>query len=256
MQLVVPMAGLGKRFQDAGYAVPKPLIPVAGVPMVVRVVRSLPAASRAVFVVHPQHVTEYGIDVALRQWVPGAKVVVAPGLTDGQACSVRLAAPHLDPGESVLVAACDNSQVYNPDTFARQTNDPRTAAQVWTYRGEPRVLVKPEWYGWVRASHGWVTEVSVKKPISAAPLGDPVVSGTFWFRSAELMVDGIDRLVASGRRVNNEFYLDSVPNLLIQAGQKVALFELDKYIGWGTPDDLEDYLRWERHFQGRDLRAA
>ena len=42
MQIIVPMAGLGQRFVDAGYTVPKPLIPVGGLPMVVRVVNDLP----------------------------------------------------------------------------------------------------------------------------------------------------------------------------------------------------------------------
>jgi NDP-sugar pyrophosphorylase family protein len=251
MQLVVPMAGLGKRFTDAGYRVPKPLIPVGGVPMVVRVVRNLPPADRAVFVVHPNHAANYPVERVLKDNVPGAVVVVAPGLTDGQACSVRLAAGHLDPDADVLVAACDSTQVYNPARLAALVADPAVDAIIWAFRGDPRVLVNPEWYGWVREEAGRVTAVSVKKPISAAPLGDPVVSGTFWFRTARLMVDGIDALVAAGRRVNNEFYLDSVPDVLAAAGRRVAVFDLDKYIGWGTPDAFEDYLHWERHFAAR-----
>jgi len=122
-------------------------------------------------------------------------------------------------------------------------------AVIWTYRGDPRVLVRPEWYGWVRAAADrTVLEGSVKKPLSAVPLGDHVISGCFWFRSAALLRDGIDRLVASGRRVNNEFYLDAVPELLLARGHRVVVFEVDKYIGWGTPDDLEDFSRWQRYF--------
>ena len=49
MQLIVPMAGLGSRFATAGYVVPKPLIPVCGRPMVVRVVEHLPEAERIVW---------------------------------------------------------------------------------------------------------------------------------------------------------------------------------------------------------------
>lgn len=255
MQIVVPMAGLGKRFADVGYTMPKPLIPVGGVPMVVRVVQNLPPAERTVFVCHPDHVASYPVRDVLAKHVPNAVVVVAPGLTDGQACSVRLAGDHLDPDDSVLVAACDNTQLYDRVKFAAITNDPTIYAAIWVFRNEPRVLVKPVWYGWVREANGRVAGVSVKKPISDDPLRDGVVSGTFWFRTARLMLDGIDALVASNQRVNNEFYLDSVPNVLVEAGRGVVAFDIDKYIGWGTPDDLEDYLRWERHFAGR-ARAA
>lgn len=255
MQLVIPMAGLGKRFQDAGYVVPKPLIPVGGVPMVVGVARRLPPASRVVLVCHPEHLAAFPMAETLKRFLPGAVLVAAPGLTDGQACSVRLAAPHLDPDEPVLVAACDSTQVYDAERFRALTDDPGTDAVVWTYRGEPQVLVRPEWYGWVREEAGRVTAVSVKKPVSADLLSDHVITGTFWFRSARLLVSSIDALVRSGRRVNNEFYLDSVMGTLLDGGSSVAVFEVDKYIGWGTPADLENYLKWERYFAHRD-RAA
>ena len=91
MQLVVPMAGLGQRFADVGYALPKPLIPVDGVPMIVRAVEDLPETERHVFVVHPHHVQQHGIDRILQDQFRNARIVVAPGLTRGQACTVRLA---------------------------------------------------------------------------------------------------------------------------------------------------------------------
>jgi len=257
MQIVVPMAGLGQRFRDVGYTLPKPLIPIDGVPMVVRVVRELPEASKVVFVVHPQHVADFAIDTVLKREFSNAEIVITPGLTEGQACSVRLAAPHLDPTESVAVASCDNSHLYDRSKFDRLTSDPSVEMLVWTYRGEPRVLVKPTWYGWVRADEqGRVSEVSCKKPISESPLIDHVVSGAFWFRSARLMIEGIDTLVASNRRVNNEFYLDNVPNVLIERGVGVRVFEVEKYIGWGTPDDVADYQRWARYLGTSHRRAA
>ncbi len=256
MQLVVPMAGLGRRFSDAGYTLPKPLIPVAGLPMVVRAVHDLPAADRIVFVCHPEHVQRHRIDRTLAGYFPGCKVVVTPGLTDGQACSVRLAAEYLDPERPVLVAACDNAHLFDRARFARLTGKTDIDALVWTYRGDPRVLVRPDWYGWVRVdSGGRVLEVSVKRPISATPLHDHVVSGCFWFRTAGRMLQGIDRLVAANARINNEFYLDSVANVMVAGGQAVTAFEVDKYIGWGTPEDLEDYLRWQRHFGAVDQAA-
>jgi NDP-sugar pyrophosphorylase family protein len=249
MQIVVPMAGSGRRFFDAGYALPKPLLPIAGVPMVVQAVRDLPPATRVVFVCHPDHVAQYAIDRVLAGHFPYCRVVVTPGLTAGQACSVQLAAPCLELDQPVLVAACDNSHFYDRRQFERLTQRPDLDAVIWTYRRDPRVLVHPEWYGWVRTTaDGDVLGVSVKRPISDTPLADHVVSGCFWFRTARLMIDGINQLVNANERVNNEFYLDSVPNLLISQGRRVKVFEVQKYIGWGTPDDFEDFRRWQQYF--------
>lgn len=242
MQVVIPMAGLGQRFREAGYATPKPLIPVAGIPMVVRVIRDLPPASRIICIVHPQHIAEYAIDRRLRDEVPGCEVVVAPGTTAGQACSVALAGPRLNLHESVCVAACDNTHRFESDRLARATANAPDCL-VWTYRGYPRVVENPHWYGWVRVDDERVREVSVKCPISALPLNDHVVSGTFWFRSAELLMQAIADLIASGKRVNGEFYLDAVADLLARRGSDVRVFEVDEYIGWGTPGDLEAFQR-------------
>lgn len=256
MQIVVPMAGLGQRFADAGYRLPKPLIPVGGLPMVVRVVKNLPPAERTVFICHPDHLRDFPLRQELQRHIPGAVLVVAPGLTAGQACSTRLAVDSLDPDQPVLVAACDSTQIYDANRWHELTADATTDAVVWTFRNDPRVLIRPEAWGWVRSDGDVVREVSVKQTISSAPLQDRAVTGTFWFRSARLMAEGIDALVASNRRVNNEFYMDSVPNVLLPMGRTVRAFDVDKYIGWGTPDDYEDYLRWERHFAERGDAAG
>lgn len=251
MQIVIPMAGRGQRFRDAGYAVPKPLIPVAGLPMAVRAFRGLPAGDRCVFVCHSEDVVRHSIDRSLRQHVPSCQIVVSAQTTLGQACSARLAAEHLALDQPALVAACDNVHIFDSMRFQSLTNDPSVDALVWTYRGEPRVLVRPEMHGWVKTDGGLQVEcVSVKKPVSDALLNDHVVSGAFWFRSAQLMIESIDALVAANGRVNGEFYLDSVPNLMIASGLRVLVFEVQKYIGWGTPQDVDDFCCWEQFFRG------
>jgi NDP-sugar pyrophosphorylase family protein len=252
MQLIVPMAGLGQRFADAGYATPKPLIPIGGVPMVVRAVQDLPHAEHVVFVVHPRHVEEYRVDRALREYFPGCSVVVTPGLTEGQACTVRLGCDEIDLDDDVLVCACDNTHVYDPARFDRMASESDAEAMIWTYRDDARVLRSPRSFGWVRTRPDQVTvvDVSCKQPISETPIKDHVVSGTFWFASGRLMRNAIDQLVGANRRVRNEFYMDVVPNLLLEASRSVLAFEVEKYIGWGTPDEFEDFLRWQRYFSG------
>jgi NDP-sugar pyrophosphorylase family protein len=150
MHLVVPMAGLGQRFRDEGYALPKPLIDVSAVPMVVRAVRDLPSCERMTFLVHPDHVREQAIDRRLNEFFPKANVIATPGLTQGQACTVRLASDVVEDGEEVLIAACDNSHVYDAGRFAALRADPSIDAIIWTYRHDPRVLVRPTAHGWVQ----------------------------------------------------------------------------------------------------------
>ena len=93
-----------------------------------------------------------------------------------------------------------------------------------------------------------MVRVSCKVPISASPLGDHAITGCFSFRSAGRMIQYIDRMVAQNVRVRGEFYLDTLPNLLVADGLRAEVFEVEKYIGWGTPADLHDFQAWERYF--------
>jgi len=47
-----------------------------------------------------------------------------------------------------------------------------------------------------------------------------------------------------------------VPNLLVAEGHGVRVFEVDKYVGWGTPRDLDDFRNWERYFARLDRRLV
>jgi NDP-sugar pyrophosphorylase family protein len=249
MQIVIPMAGAGSRFAAVGFTLPKPLIPVAGLPMVVRAIQALPRAERLVLLVRDEHVRDHGIDRELRRHLPEARIVVVRGDSGGQACTVRLALPELDPEAPVLVAACDNCHAYDQAALLRRAADPALDCLVWTFRGDARVLVRPEGWGWVDAdASGRARRISCKRVLSDRPLGDHAVTGAFWFRSAAMMAAGIDRLVADGVRVNGEYYLDLVPQTMLEQGARVEVFEVDHYVGWGTPEDLREFQRWERFF--------
>ncbi len=220
--------------------------------MIGRVVDDLPAMTRIVFVVNRDHVESFDIDQVLTRRYPVAHIVVAPGLTQGQACSVQLGIPELNDEEDVLVAACDNTHMYNADALSRLCYQSTADAIIWTYRKEPRVLVNPHWYGWVGTDGSdRVTQVSVKRPISANLLQDHVISGAFWFRNAKVLADAVTHLIDTNTRVNNEFYLDSALGLMVQRGADVRVFEVDKYIGWGTPDDYRDYQLWSSYVRER-----
>jgi hypothetical protein len=218
----------------------------------VRAVRDLPAAERVVFVVRAEHVRDYRIDEQLEQHFPGCRVVTVEGLTEGQACTVRLAAEALEPDWPVIVAACDNTHVYDRQKLARLMSDPAIECVVWTYRNDTRVLAAPEQHGWVRVEGERLVEVSCKRPISETPLEDHVVSGFFSFRTARGMIAAIDAMIEADVRVKGEFYMDTVPNVLVAQGLDVRVFEVEKYIGWGTPRDLDDFGKWERYFARLD----
>jgi NDP-sugar pyrophosphorylase family protein len=250
-QALVPMAGAGARFAQEGYATAKPLIEVSGVPMIVRAAGSLPKMERITFACRAAQLSDFPLESTLRQRF-GSRTQLLPvdQLTEGQACTCLLAKDLLDPEAPLMIGACDNGMVWDEGAFARLIKDPKVDCVVWTFRGFPGARRRPEAYGWVKAdAQGWISEISVKKAISARPELDPGVIGSFWFRKASYFIQAAEALVAANQRVNNEFYVDSAINRLVQSGRKARIFDVQRYLCWGTPDDLRTWQYWEGHFK-------
>ncbi len=247
LQIIIPMAGEGQRFRDQGFKVPKPLLPINGVPMVIQTVIDLPKAARHIFMIKSDHIEKYSIDKEILKYFPDASIIRVAALTDGQASTVRLAAKYLDPDSPVLVAACDSTHMYNQSMHDKLMDDGADCL-IWSFRNDSRVLVNPSAYGWIKHIEKIVTEISCKTTISDKIINDFVLSGFFTFRSADLMIKYIDRMIENDARINGEFYMDIVPNFMIDDVLDVRVFEVEKYIGWGTPEDYNEYLRWEKYF--------
>jgi len=238
---LIPLAGEGQRFIDAGYQTPKPLIDIDGLPMVVRAANSLPPADLWIFICRESHIKGAAIDQKLLKHFPGATVLLVGHLTEGQASTCLLARDYLRPDDQLTIGACDNGMIYNQFRFKQliKTHD----ALIWTFRNNPAVLQNPNKYGWVTVNKSdKATGVSCKVPISDDPLHDHAVVGTFSFNKAKYFLECADEIIRKDRRINNEFYLDVVLDECVLNGHNVFPFEVDNYICWGTPKDLEVFL--------------
>lgn len=247
---LIPMAGAGQRFVDAGYSTPKPLIPIGGKPMVVAAADCLPKAIENIFVCRDEHVTDAKIDQVLKQHYENVKVITVSELTEGQACTCLLARKYLENDQPLSIGACDNAMTYDSRAFEALFSQADVDAVIWTFRHNPAVLQNPKMYGWVKTDDdGFASEVSVKIPISDTPMDDHAIIGAFTFKRAKDFLMCADKMIDQNRRINQEFYVDMVMNLAVESGLRVKVFEVSRYICWGTPRDLETYEYWRGYFQ-------
>lgn len=248
---LIPMAGAGSRFAKEGYALPKPLISVSGKPMIVRASDSLPRAEKWIYICREEHIADYGVDKVLRAYAPDVAVLTVPALTEGQAATCLLAKDLINNDESLMIGACDNGAVWDRQKFDALTKE--ADCLVWTFRNNVTVQNKPKQYGWVRVDEkGNVGGVSVKVPISDTPISDHAVVGTFWFRRGRDFVMAAEDMIRKNTRVNGEFYVDECINNAIALGLRVKVFEVEKYICWGTPEDLKRFEYWDGFFRKYD----
>lgn len=256
-RILIPMAGAGQRFADAGYTVHKPAIMTVDrttgqeKPMVVCATKDLPGVaadgSNVIYVDRNFHQTD-GVEDAIRAWYPQAAFITVDHLTEGQACTCMLAEPYLDPEQPLLIAGCDNGMDIDRDAFDALTKE--CDCIVFTYRHNEAVLANPNAYGWMIAdADGNITGTSIKKAISDRPMEDPAVVATFWFRRAAVFIEATKKMIAENDRINGEFYVDQTVKHVLDLGYRAKIFDIDRYVGWGTPADYEGYQKTWNYFK-------
>lgn len=256
-KILIPMAGAGQRFADAGYRVHKPAIPTIDrydgreKPMVVCATKDLPGVaedgSNVIYVDRTFH-REDGVEDAIRAYYEKAQFITVDRLTEGQACTCMLAKDSLDPEAELLIAGCDNGMDIDGAAFeeTKRTCD----CIVFTYRHNEAVLQNPNAYGWMLADgEGNITGTSIKKAVSDTPMEDPAVVATFWFKRAKVFLEATEKMIRENDRINGEFYVDQTVKHVLDLGYRAKIFDIDRYVGWGTPADYEGYQNTYAYFR-------
>lgn len=256
MNILIPMAGAGSRFVKEGYKDHKPVILVTDrrtgkkIPMVVAATLDLPQveAANIIYVDRDFHQKD-GVEDKIKEFFPRAEFITISQLTEGQASTCLLAKEQINNDRELLIAGCDNGIVFDEKKFWQEKKS--ADVLVFTFRGNEAVLENPKAYGWVNAdSAGKVSSVSVKIPVSENPIQDHAIVSAFWFKRGSDFVTNAEEMIGQNDRINNEFYADQVIKYCVKNGLCVKVFEVDKYLCWGTPLEYENYEKTINYWRG------
>ena len=233
MNVLIPMAGAGSRFEKAGYTFPKPLIDVRGKPMIQWVVDNLNVEAKYIFIVQQSHFEKYNLKETLSNFCPNNEIIQIDGITEGAACTTLLAKQYIDKDEPLIIANSDQFVEWDSDEFIYSCNAGDLDANILTFNS-----THPKWSYAKLNDLGFVTEVAEKKPIS-----DLATVGIYYWRKGSDYVKYAEQMIDKNIRVNSEFYVCPVFNEAIQDNKKVRTYNIDKMWGLGTPEDLEHFLK-------------
>ena len=233
MNVLIPMAGAGSRFEKAGYTFPKPLIDVRGKPMIQWVVDNLNVEAKYIFIVQQSHFKKYNLKETLSNFCPNNEIIQIDGITEGAACTTLLAKQYIDKDEPLIIANSDQFVEWDSDEFIYSCSASDLDANILTFNS-----THPKWSYAKLNDLGFVTEVAEKKPIS-----DLATVGIYYWRKGSDYVKYAEQMIDKNIRVNSEFYVCPVFNEAIQDNKKVRTYNIDKMWGLGTPEDLEHFLK-------------
>ena len=254
MHCIIPMSGIGKRFVDAGYKDPKPLIIIENKPIIQHVVELFPGETKFTFICNDEHLKNTNMRETLERIVPGC-VIFDVSVTNrkGPVDAVLQAQELILDDEQVIVSYCDYGTKWDYKKFKEEVVARNTDGAIACYRGFHPHMLGSDNYAFVKETNMWMDEIQEKKPFTDNKMNEYASNGTYYFKSGKLLKKYFKELMDKNISTNNEFYVSMVYNLLKNDGLNTWIFEIEKMLQWGTPKDLEEYLLWSNYFLKREI---
>lgn len=237
INIVIPMAGQGSRFANAGYEKPKPFIDVDGKPMIVRVLENLDYPdARYILIARKEHMEkEYELVKQIEKEF-NAIFVSIDKLTEGTACTVLYARKYINNDEPLLIANSDQIVDMNIADFIDDCKDKKLDGSILTFVDKHK---DPKWSFAKLNENNLVIEVKEKVVIS-----EYATVGIYLFSKGKHFVNASIDMIIENDRVNNEFYTCPAYNYAIKDSLNIGIYNIDfsQMHGIGTPEDLNVYL--------------
>jgi len=239
MQLIIPMTGLGTRFVNEGYTLPKPLIQVLKKPIIEHIYSMFDYAEKVIFIINEDHLV-FGIDKILQHLVPHCIIVSEKNhVKKGPVYHTLLAKDHLDDTE-VIVSYCDYFMQYDKRKFLEFD---KKDACVFTYKGFHPHLLHNDKYGSLLEQNGRVVEYKEKHCYTTNPQDCHQSSGAYYFKKGSDLIKYSLQCMTK-EAINGEWYTSQII-IEMMHDKHVTFFEVDKFCQWGTPRDLEEFeMNW------------
>jgi NDP-sugar pyrophosphorylase family protein len=234
LNIVLPIAGRGSRFANAGVTLPKPLIPIHGTPMIEWVTANVRPrrAHRFIYLCLQDHLDNTNLRSELERICPACVIVPVREVTQGAACTVLLAREFIDSTEPLMLANSDQFVDIDINDYLAAGDAGQADGLIMTFRAD-----HPKWSYVGFDDQGRVDRVVEKEVIS-----HEATVGIYNFARGRDFVYAADRMIAADLRVNGEFYVAPTYNALIAEGARIAVHNVGSegagMYGLGIPEDL------------------
>lgn len=227
MNIIIPMAGMGKRLRPHTLTIPKPLIHVGGKPIVQRLVEDITKVcgekiNEIAFIISPlfgKEVEKTLIEIAASQGARG--VIYYQEVALGTAHAVMCAAPALT-GKTVVAFA---DTLFKADFVMDTNND----GAIWVQR-----IDDPRQFGVVKINkEGFITDF-VEKPQEF--ISDLAIIGIYYFKDGDYLKKEIQYLLDNDIKDKGEFQLTNALENMKNKGTKFVPGKVSEWLDCGNKE--------------------
>ena len=233
INIVIPMAGDGKRFKEAGFEALKPFILIDGKMMIESVLESFCGINANFYVViQEKFLIEQKKELEIVSEKYGVEFITVPGLTMGAACTCMAAHEFINNESPVLFA--DSDTIYKQgviENFLKDAYDRNLDASLLTFKSSENCFS----YAKLNAED-FVMETKEKNPIS-----ENAITGAYYYkRGVDFLGSAIDLVVAQDIQ-KGEFYMSGTYNYFVKKSEKIGIYNIlqEDFDCVGTPEQLK-----------------
>lgn len=237
LNIVIPMAGRGQRFVDAGYVRPKPLILIDGKPMIEWVVNNIAPSidHQFIFVCQQLHVERYALDSVLGEICDNPIIIPINNITQGAACTVLCAKEYINNDQPLMIANSDQWLDFDIDDYITSWRSDEVEGYIMTMTSSEN-----KWSYIKYGAHNEVIGVVEKEVVS-----DEATTGIYNFNKGSLFVKYASQMVQEGKKSKGEYYVAPIYDYFSADNKHFDFFNIGQdrttMFGLGTPQDLEHF---------------
>tara|TARA_Y100001963_G_scaffold45097_1_gene63530 strand:+ start:3542 stop:4366 length:825 start_codon:yes stop_codon:yes gene_type:complete len=245
MKIVVPMAGFGDRFVNAGYKDPKPLIKANGKRLIEYITEMFDTENdEFVFICNKTHAHTTDMVDILKQIVKHCDIIVIDNHKLGPVHTVQQALKLIDDEEEVIVTYCDNPYRWNYSDFKNYVKERDLDGCILSHTGFHPHRLSSTYMAYMKMDGDFVVDVKEKEPYTDNHWEEPASTGTYYFKKGSYIKKYFQECIDRDINFNNEYYVTLVYNLLVEKNMNVGIYDTELVTVFGTPDELENFEAW------------
>ncbi|MES2177854.1 MAG: sugar phosphate nucleotidyltransferase [Gemmatimonadota bacterium] len=225
MKVIIPLAGKGTRLRPHTHLVPKPMLKIAGKPVMAYILEDLQKLGGVEQVVYVTgHLKEKVEEYTRKEFSDLPAVFVEQTVQDGTAGAVKLAEPFVD--QDVLIIFVDT--IFETDLSVIKTTDADGIIWVKEVEDYQRFGVV------VTDADGNMTQI-IEKP--STPISKRANIGLYYIKNWKLLYEGIDHVLTQPKN-KGEYYLTDAFQYMIDKGAKIKVVDVEGWYDAGKLDTL------------------
>ncbi|MBN2541878.1 nucleotidyl transferase [bacterium] len=224
MNIIIPVAGIGKRLRPLTYTLPKVLIPVAGKPIIAHILdkTKLLDVNEYTFVIGymGEKIKEY---IETRYNFKAKYIQQENLLGLGYALWMALSNTSLD--EPALIILGDTIVDTDWEIIASKDNSLICTVEV----------EDPRRFGVVEFQGEWVIDLQEKPD---EPKSNKIIAGVYYITKPAVLKEALDELINSESKTRGEFQLTDALKIMLDKGEKISTYPLKYWYDCGKPETL------------------